>query len=151
MIAGAIALLGGPWRAGILGALILGGGWFYFHGKAVAYQDGKDAGRVEAYESEKKRVEQEAAAERARIAQERAELEIARNALNSERLALQGQRREIVNVVNRGLGTLAGREIELRNEVLGTAEPDVDARFRVALARAREADRRLATIRATQQ
>lgn len=151
MIAGAIALLGGPWRAGIFGALILGGGWFFFHSKTVAYENGKDAGRVEAYESEKKRMQAESAAAHAQIEQERSELEIARNVLNSERVALQGQRREIVNVVNRGLGTLAGREIELRNEVLGTAEPDVDARFRVALTRAREADRRLATIRATQQ
>ena len=142
-----VMLLGGKLRASIIGISIIIIGYGYFYVKAAAYRDGKDAGRIEAYKTEKSKVETEMASERTRIAQERSDLAKALTAFTAERNALQTQRRDITATLNRGLSEIAARDVEIRNEISDTVDADVDSRFRTALARARAADSRLAAIR----
>lgn len=143
-----IGLLGGKTRATLIGIAAVAVGWYLVHSKTVAYQDGKDAGRIEAYYEARSRMEAATTIERARIAQERSELDTARQALTYERNAVQAQRRDITAVLNAGISTLAGRDVEIRNEISNTSDTAVDDRFRLALARAKLADARLAVIRA---
>lgn len=131
-----------------LGLVIVGGLWWHRHAMTVQFEKGQAAGQERLFKEQADALEVKAAEERATIAADRAEvadmlvvLDAKTEALQSEKTALAAQRRSITATLNQGLGALAGQEAGLRNEIQNVSDADAIARLRVALERARIADR----------
>lgn len=129
------------WKFAVIGLLIIGA--TYWHQRAVtrAYERGAIEKQEEMLKTEAARIEEQTALSRVQMDVERKEIEAMREAVVSDRLALNTQRRTLTAELSRGLAAIAGREVDLRNAIPQILDADVNARFRDALLRARAAER----------
>lgn len=127
-------------KAGLAVALVLGIAWYIRHETTKAYERGAADKQELMFKDEAQRIERASAAERAQLAQERAELQVGQTVLASDRASLSAQRRQLATELNRGIGLLASRDLEIRNELSTTADTDLVSRYRDALGRARAAE-----------
>lgn len=137
-----IRIFGGKVQAIAFFVLVISFGIWFKLSLNKAEQRGYANGKQAIIDAERKRINEEVAAERAEIGRQKAQLD-------AQASLLQVQRRDIQTALNRGIGQLASRDVEVRHEVESIPDPDVNDRFRAALARARIADTKLATIRST--
>ena len=137
-------------KAGLFAALLIVAVWWHKHEMTKAYERGAVEKQESLLKDEGQRIETAIADERTEMAAERSEIEKQRITLSAEQKALQGHRRDILEVLNRGTSGLASRAVEIQNEISNTADIDVDRRYRDAVLRARTADSKLAGLRATQ-
>lgn len=137
-----VRIFGGKVQAFIFFALVLGFGIWFKLSLNKAEQRGYQSGKQAIIDAERKRINEELAEERQQLAQQRL-------LLDQQASSLAVQRRDVQAALNRGIGQLASRDVEVRHEVESIPDPDVNDRFRAALARARIADTKLATIRST--
>lgn len=145
-----INLAGGKIQLFVWGGVILGGLWWWQHGKTVAFENGLLKGEVETLKADVERRKAELVALEAEWALERTELQVRADAVAAERNALRGNYAASVAGLRASFGELAAKGSVLETQIRPLTGPDVDIRGRSAIAGARAADAELARIRATQ-
>lgn len=145
-----IRLAGGKIQLAVWSAVILGGLWWWQHGKTVAFERGMLRGEVETLKDDIARRQAALATLEAEWALERTELTARTEALTSERNALRANYARSVAGLKADIGELAAKGSTLETQIRPLTGPAVDARARSAIAGARVADGELARIRAAQ-
>lgn len=140
-----IAFLLKYWKIGalVVGIAILG--WWHQHEVSKAYRRGATDREKSALADAAKKVEEDSAGERKAIEARRAELDLVESKIQGERAALNTARTGINSALAAGLNQIAAQGVDTRNEIQSVPDDAVNGRFRLALERARLAERERAT------
>lgn len=126
----------------IVGAAVLAGLWWWHqHEMAKVYSEAAQQTTEKLLKDQSKEIERLVAEKTAQLDAERAELDGQRTALATERAALSANRRAISETLKAGISEIAAKNVDVKHEIESVPDDAVNGRFRLALSRAREAER----------
>jgi len=136
-----IALALRYWRIGAIVLLVAILGWWHQHEVTKAYRHGATDREKSALADAAKKIEEEVAEVRKANEERRASLDAMEARIQGERSALTVARTGLNTALRDSLNQIAAQGVDIRNEIQAIPDDAVSARFRLALERARVAER----------
>jgi len=115
--------------------------WWHQHAVTVAYRHGATDRERTVLADEAERIELAVKAKTDELATREHELSVRQSSLAAERTTINQTRDAITQALNSQTGQLKTQELDIRNEIQTVPDDAVNGRFRLALERARSAER----------
>lgn len=129
------------WRYfAIVGALAVIG-WWHQHAVAVAYRQGATDRERSALQEAAMKVELDTIEQRKVLADRKTALDVQQAGIAGERAALNSARAGIASAFSASLNQIQTQNLDIKNEIQDLPDDAVNARFRLALQRARDSER----------
>lgn len=128
-----------------IGLVVLAALWWHRHAVVQSYRQGTQDGETQTLKNQAEKLEADTAARRAELDARSMDLDVQQANVDGQRAALSSARAGINNTLQAGLSQLAAQGVDTKNEIQSVPDDAVNGRYRLALERARNAERERAT------